>query len=107
MKYVLNTFENMENGAFLQKSKCSIFHIFFKYMKFQRPQKALLWSKGLWLCGACKFMCRHLIVPDDVIFSPNYTACVRVLCKGIKCMQSPHDNPDCITYIIPPFFLKK
>ena len=31
----------------LQKSKCSIFHNIFKYMIFQRCQKALLWSKGL------------------------------------------------------------
>ena len=31
----------------LQKSKCSIFHITFKYMIFQRRQKMLLWSKGL------------------------------------------------------------
>ena len=31
----------------LQKSKCSIFHNIFKYMIFQRSQKALLWSKGL------------------------------------------------------------
>ena len=49
---VLNTFEkSMENGAFAEKSKCfkranapfSI--IFFKYMIFQRRQKALLWSQ--------------------------------------------------------------
>ena len=47
---VLNTFENiMENGVFalFQKSKYSIFHNIFKYMIFQRRQKALLWSKGL------------------------------------------------------------
>ena len=31
----------------LPKSKCSIFHKIFKYMVFQRRQKALLWSKGL------------------------------------------------------------
>ena len=31
----------------LQKSKCSIFHNIFEYMIFQRPQKALSWSKGL------------------------------------------------------------
>ena len=41
----------MENGALapkeLQKSKCSIFHNIFKYMIFQRCEKALLWSKGL------------------------------------------------------------
>ena len=34
----------------LQKSKCSIFHFIFKYMIFQRRQKAILWSKGLNLC---------------------------------------------------------
>ena len=33
----------------LQMSKCSIFHNIFKYMIFQRRQKALLWSKGLTL----------------------------------------------------------
>ena len=45
---VLNTFENnMEMEHLLQKSKCSIFHNIFKYMIFQRCQKALLWSKGL------------------------------------------------------------
>ena len=40
----------MENGAFaplLQWSKCSNFHNIFKYMIFQRRQKALLWSEGL------------------------------------------------------------
>ena len=31
----------------LRKSKCSIFHNIFKYMIFERRQKALLWSKGL------------------------------------------------------------
>ena len=31
----------------LQKSKCSISNDIFKYMIFQRHQKALLWSKGL------------------------------------------------------------
>ena len=31
----------------LQKSKCSLFHNIFKYMIFQRRQKALLWSNGL------------------------------------------------------------
>ena len=29
----------------LQKSKCFIFHNIFKYMIFQRCQKALLWGK--------------------------------------------------------------
>ena len=34
---VLNNFENiMENGAFAQRSKCSIFHNIFKNMIFQR-----------------------------------------------------------------------
>ena len=31
----------------LQRSKHSIFHNIFKYVVFQRHQKALLWSKGL------------------------------------------------------------
>ena len=31
----------------LQMSKSSIFHSIFKYMIFQRRQKALLWSNGL------------------------------------------------------------
>ena len=35
----------------LQKSKCSIFHNIFKYMIFQRRQKALLWGKGLRVCN--------------------------------------------------------
>ena len=44
----MNTFENiMENGAFAPKEQSSIFHHSFKYMIFQRHQKALLWSKGL------------------------------------------------------------
>ena len=55
---VLNTFENiMENGAFagfLQKSKRCIFYT-FKYVVFQRRQKALLWSKGHKFQN---FMCR-------------------------------------------------
>ena len=29
----------------LQKSKCSIFHNIFRYVIFQRHQKAFLWSK--------------------------------------------------------------
>ena len=37
----------MEIEHLLQMSKCSIFHNIFKYMIFQRRQKALLWSKGL------------------------------------------------------------
>ena len=38
----------MENGAF---ALWSIFHNIFKYMIFQRCQKALLWSKGLNECN--------------------------------------------------------
>ena len=30
--------------------QCSIFHIIFKYMIFQRHQNVLLWSKDLTLC---------------------------------------------------------
>ena len=37
----------MENGALAPMSKCSTFYNIFKYMIFQRHQKALLWSKGL------------------------------------------------------------
>ena len=45
---VLNTFENvMENGAFAPKEQMLHFPYIFKYMIFQRSQKALLWSKGL------------------------------------------------------------
>ena len=41
----LNTFENiMENGAYALWSKCSIFHIIFKYMIFQSHLKPSLWS---------------------------------------------------------------
>ena len=48
----MNTFENiLENGAFAPKNKCSIFHIFFKNMIFQRRQKGVLWSKGLNECN--------------------------------------------------------
>ena len=44
LSIVLNTFENiMEKGAFAPR--CSIFHI-FKFVVFQRRQKALSWSKG-------------------------------------------------------------
>ena len=45
----------MEN--LLQKSKCSIFHNIFKYMKFQRRRKALLWSKGLRLTVVLQSSC--------------------------------------------------
>ena len=34
----------------LLKSKCSIFHNIFKYLIFQRHQKALLWNKELTYC---------------------------------------------------------
>ena len=44
---VLNTFENIMEKEHLLWSKCSIFHNIFKYVVFQRRQKALLWSKGL------------------------------------------------------------
>ena len=44
---VLNTFENMENGAFAPKEQMLHFHNTFKDMIFQRCQKALLWGKGL------------------------------------------------------------
>ena len=39
----------MENGAFapMENGKCSIFHSIFKYMIFQRRQKALVWVEGL------------------------------------------------------------
>ena len=37
----------MENGAFAPKEHTLIFHNIFKYVVFQRHQKALLWSKGL------------------------------------------------------------
>ena len=44
-KYNFDTFENIiENGAFAPRSKCSIFHNTFKYIVFQRRQKALLLS---------------------------------------------------------------
>ena len=46
----MNTFKNiMENRAFasLIWSKCPFFHNIFKYMIFQRHQKALFGSKGL------------------------------------------------------------
>ena len=39
----MNTFESI--------IECSIFHNIFKYIVFQRCQKALLWSKGLIICG--------------------------------------------------------
>ena len=35
----LDTFENMENGHLLQKSKCSNFHNIFIYIIFQRGQR--------------------------------------------------------------------
>ena len=41
----------------LQKSKCHIFHNIFKYMIFQKRQKALVWSKRLsliWVQTASK-----------------------------------------------------
>ena len=48
MEPLLFSFENiMDNGAFAPKSKCSILHNIFKYMIFQRRQKAFMWSKGL------------------------------------------------------------
>ena len=37
----------MENGAFAPKEQMLHFHNIFKYMIFQRPEKALSWSKGL------------------------------------------------------------
>ena len=41
----------------LQMSKCSIFYNIFKYMIFQRRQKALLWSKGLRYFYKVKMVC--------------------------------------------------
>ena len=37
----------MENGAFALKEQMLHFHNIFKYMIFQKRQKALLWSNGL------------------------------------------------------------
>ena len=77
----MNTFENiMVNGVFapkeqmlhfpyyfqIQKSKCSIFHNIFKYMIFQRRQKALLWSKGLRSFG-------HSIKTQDFFSNMGFT----------------------------------
>ena len=42
----------------LQKSKCFIFHNIFKYMIFQRRQKALIWSKGLSLYALMDYILR-------------------------------------------------
>ena len=45
---LLNTFENIiENGAFAPMEQMLDFHDIFKYIVFQRCQKALLWNKGL------------------------------------------------------------
>ena len=47
LSIVLNTFENiMENEAFAPKEQMLDFHNIFKYIVFQRCQKALSWSKG-------------------------------------------------------------
>ena len=44
----MNTSENiLENGAFAPKEQMLHFPEYFKYMTFQRRQKALLWSKRL------------------------------------------------------------
>ena len=67
----LNTFENImgngvfapniiDNGAFAQRSKCSIFHNTFKNMIFQRRQYALFWRKEL-----------NPIVVVIIFFSPS------------------------------------
>ena len=48
LSQVLCTFENMENGEFAPKEQMLHFQYYiFKYMIFQRRQKALLWSRGL------------------------------------------------------------
>ena len=43
----------------LQRSKCSIFNNIFKYVLFQRRQKALLLSKGLTLKAPPIFFSRQ------------------------------------------------
>ena len=54
----------------LQKSKYSIFHNIFKYMIFQRRQKALLWSKGL-ILNNCHLL-SHLFKQFGRIFCKQY-----------------------------------
>ena len=49
----------------LQKSKCSIFNTIFKYMIFQRRQKALLWSKGLILKHRKTESLTQLVICDE------------------------------------------
>ena len=44
----MNTLESIENGAFLKKSKCSIYHDIFKYIIFKGVKKHFYCqSKGL------------------------------------------------------------
>ena len=45
----------------LEMSKCTIFHNIFKYMIFQRPQNAILWSK--WLINFYLF-----ILDDETVY---------------------------------------
>ena len=45
---VFNFLDNIDKlTKKLSSFECSIFHTIFKYLIFQRRQKALLWSKGL------------------------------------------------------------
>ena len=67
----------------LQKSECSIFHNIFKYVIFQRRQKAIMWSKGLILLHC---MCNiHVIIEDMVslVFQEMNIILIGDVAKGL------------------------
>ena len=68
----------------LQKSKCSIFHNIFKYMLFQRRQKALLWSKGLTYICSCVKKKNSLITLDVPIVWTASISCITFILLNQK-----------------------
>ena len=77
----------MENGAFAPVSKCSIFHNIFKYVIFQRRQKALLWNKGLIQVpnsgGSRNVAFKIFVAPNDQ-YSIEFLAILSYMIKILK-----------------------
>ena len=80
----------------LQKSKRSIFHNIFKYMIFQRRQKALLWSKGLTTAES-----GELVHPMDMCISQFrilglLLVCLHLLAANNFANKLPFIHQNCI-----------
>ena len=77
----------MENGAFAQRSKCSIFHSIFKNMIFLRRQRELLWSEGFYFLDDCYFV--HFSGAFSVIMVVHYRRLVALNTIALRLANTP------------------